>query len=148
MKTSVNYNLDAMIANVMREAANVVFEAMPKTQDVNLTALQVYEHFTNAKRNVKGMPKDLDWYSNISVCSGDGFTIGENAEIVINVDSYTCKVYGIEIFRFVHIFERLASVKDRARFIYSVPASSSAVTLNISVDKSAKDIFAHVAQDD
>ena len=146
MKTSV-YNLDQMIAKAMREAANVVFAAMPVSKDVNLTALQVYEHFTKTKANVKGMPKNMDWYSNISVCSGDGFTIGENAEIVVTVDTYTCKVYGIDIFRFVHIFERLASVKDRARFIYSVPTSEAAAVLNITVEKSAKDILLHAVKD-
>ena len=146
MKTSEN-TMDLRIATAMKEAANVVFNAMPKTQDVNITSMQVYEHFTNAKRNVKGMPKDQEFTKNIPVCSGNGYNIGENAEIVITVDDYTCKVYGISIFFYLNTFEKMAGVKDRARFTYSSPVSSSAVTLNITVAKNAKDILCHAANE-
>ena len=147
MKTSVN-TMDLRIAKAMKEAANVVFSAMPINQDVNITSMQVYEHFTNEKKRVTGMPKDNDWYANIRACSGNGYEIRNDAEIVITVDSFDCKLFGVDIFRMLHTFEKLACVKDRARFVYSVPASSSAVTLNISVDKSAKDLFMHVAKDE
>ena len=147
MKTSVS-TMDLRIATAMKEAANVVFNAMEIKQDVNITSMQVYEHFTNAKRNVKGMPKDQEFTKNIPVVSGEGWEIGADAEITINIDSYSCKLYGIAIFTYLNIFEKMAGVKDRARFIYSVPASSSAVTLNISVDKSAKDILLHAAKDE
>jgi hypothetical protein len=139
--------MDLRIAKAMKEAANVVFTAMEIKQDVNITTMQVYEHFTNGRKNVAGMPKDMEFIKNIPVCSGEGWEIGADAEITINIDSYSCKLFGIAIFQYLNTFERIAGVKDRARFIYSVPASSSAVTLNITVAKNAKEILCHAADE-
>ena len=142
MKATIN-TMDLRIATAMKEAANVVFNAMPKTQDVNITSMQVYQHFTDAKKVFPGLAKDLEWLANIPVCSGDGWEIGADAEITINIDSYSCKLYGIAIFYYLNTFERIAGVKDRARFTYSMPKTETAKVMTITVDKNAVDILAH-----
>ena len=147
MKTSVN-TMDLRIATAMKEAANVVFEAMPKTQDVNLTALQVYQHFTDAKKVFAGLAKDLEWLANIPASEGDGWNINTDHVITINIDSYSCKCEGIAIFYYLNTFERIAAVKDRTRFVYSLPKSESAKVVTISVEKNAVDILAHAANDE
>ena len=135
--------MDLRIAKAMKEAANVVFDAMPKTQDVNITSMQVYQHFTDAKKVFPGLAKDLEWLANIPVVSGEGWEIGADAEIIINIDSYSCKMYGIAIFYYLNTFERFAGVKDRARFTYSMPKTETAKVMTITVDKNAVDILAH-----
>ena len=147
MKTSEN-TMDLRIATAMKEVANVVFSAMPKTQDVNITSMQVYQHFTDAKKVFPGLAKDLEWLANIPVVSGEGWEIGADAEITINIDSYSCKLYGIAIFYYLNTFERIAGVKDRARFTYSMPKTETAKVMTITVDKNAVDILAHATNNE
>ena len=147
MKTSAN-TMDLRIAKAMREAANVVFAAMPKTQDVNITSMQVYQHFTDAKKVFAGLAKDLDWLANIPASEGDGWNINTDHVITISVDSFACKCEGIAIFYYLNTFERIAGVKDRARFTYSMPKTETAKVMTITVDKNAVDILAHATNNE
>ena len=143
MKATIN-TMDLRIAKAMREAANVVFNAMPKTQDVNITSMQVYQHFNDARINIPGMPKDSEFLANIPASEGDGWSINEDHVITISIDTFSCKCEGVMIFKHLHTFERIASAKDKARFVYAMPKSNSAHTFTVNVEKSAIDILKNV----